>query len=164
MTSTNVLQRRTNRSGSIVSREVISRLSTLRETELEIVANGTAQERSHVMWVAACRRYSLIAEFAQEVVREKFLLMTPLLTLEDFDGFVRTKSLWHDELNNIAESTYKKLRQNVFRMLRDAALLSEAGHIVQPLLSTRVVEALAAPGGVDLRFFPLTDSEIESAT
>ena len=164
MSSTNVLQRRTTRSSSIVGREVISRLSTLGEIELEIVANGTAHERSHLMWVAACRRYSLIAEFAQEVVREKFLLMTPHLSLEDFDGFVRSKSLWHDELNVIAVSTYKKLRQNTFRMLRDAELLSEAGNVVQPLLSTRVVEALVGTGGSDLRLFPVTESEIERAT
>ena len=92
------------------------------------------------MWAAACRRYELIGEFAEEVLRERFLLLASTLEYEDFDGFVRAKALWHEELAAIKDSTLQKLRSNVFKMLREAELLSEAGHIVPAVLSERVVD------------------------
>ena len=44
------------------------------------------------MWAAACRRYELIGDFAEEVVRERFLLMTPTLGTEDFERFMAGKA------------------------------------------------------------------------
>jgi hypothetical protein len=87
--------------------------------------------------------------------------LTPELGFDDFDAFVRSKSLWHDELNGLKATTLRKLRQNVFRMLRDSELLSEGDRIVRVLLSTRLAESLARNGGDSLKYFPITDMEIE---
>lgn len=157
----NLLQQRTQQSKRIVSRDTVDRLSTLERELLELLMLGSAEERSQIMWVAACRRYELIADFAREVVREKYLLMTPVLAPEDFDSFARAKALWHDELNNIAASTYKKLRQNTFKMLREAELMSEAGRILPTTLTARVAGALAFSDRAAFTYFPVTDSEIE---
>ena len=81
------------------------------------------------MWAAACRRYDLIGEFAEEVLRERFLLLAPTLDYEDFDSFVRGKALWHEEVADLKDSTLQKLRSNVFRMLVEAGLLSDDGRI-----------------------------------
>jgi hypothetical protein len=43
-------------------------------------------------------------------------------------------------------------------MLQEAGLLSEDGHIIQAVLSTRVLDALAARTPSDLRFFPTNDT------
>ena len=75
-------------------------------------------ERGHLMWAAACRRYDLIGEFAEEVLRERFLLLTPTLDHDDFDSFIRSKALWHEELADLKDSTLRKLRSNVFRDAR----------------------------------------------
>ena len=157
----NLLQQRTEQSKRTFSREVLDRLSTLNRGELALLADASGQEGAHLMWVAACRRYELIGEFAREVIREKYLIMTPELGFDDFDDFVRSKSLWHDELNELKATTLRKLRQNVFRMLRDSELLSEGGRIVPILLSTRLAESFARDGGGSLKFFPITDIEIE---
>ena len=159
--ASNSLQQRTHKSRRTVSRETVDRLSTLNRELLEFLTFGAAEERGHIMWVAACRRYELVGEFAREVVREKYLVMTPSLTLEDFDSFVRSKALWHDELNTLAGSTLTKLRQNTFKMLRDAELVSQAGRILPTTLTSRVAGALAASDRSALTFFPVTDSEIE---
>ena len=106
------------------------------------------------MWVAACRRYELIGDFAGEVLRERFLLLTPTLGIDDFDRFITGKSLWHPELDELKPSTRTKLRQNVFRMLHEAGLYSEGGDIVSAVLSERVLEALAARTPSDIRFLP----------
>ncbi len=110
------------------------------------------------MWAAACRKYTLIADFAEEVVRERFLLMRPIVSGDDFDQFILGKSLWHPELGEIKPSTAKKLRQNVFRMLREAGLHSDSGDIIPAIMSARVVEALSDRAPSDIRFFPTTTS------
>jgi Putative inner membrane protein (DUF1819) len=159
----NLLQARTVASGRRVAREVAQRLAALKDDEIELLLEATATERAHLLWVAACRHYDFIGDFAEEVVRERFLLLTPTLNYGDFDSFVRGKVLWHEELAELKDSTLRKLRANLFRMLQEAGLLSEGGHIIQAVLSTRVVDALAARMPTDLRFFPTNDDAIPRA-
>lgn len=153
--SGNLLQSRTYRTGVRLVRETVKRLSTLSDGDIELLVEATASERAHLMWVAACRHYALIGEFAEEVLRERYLTMASTLRYEDFDSFVRTKALWHEELVTIKESTLQKLRSNVFRMLQEAELLSPAGHILPVVLSERAVVRLSARKPSDLRFFPI---------
>ena len=122
----------------------MQRLAVLTDDEIELLIDATTTERGHLLWAAACRRYDLIGEFAEEVLRERFLLLTPTLDHDDFDSFVRGKALWHEELAELKESTLRKLRANVFRMLREAGLLSDDGHILQAVLSHRVAECARA--------------------
>lgn len=83
--------------------------------------------------------------------------MTPTLVPDDFDAFVRAKSLWHEELTELADSTLQKLRTNLFLMLREAGVVTESGDIVQSVLSQRVAGVLAARTPSDIRFFPTHD-------
>ena len=152
----NLLQARTTSSSVRVTRETIQRLGVLDEAELELLAKSSLTERCHLMWAAACRRYDLIGDFAEEVVRERFLLMTPTLDTDDFARFMTGKSLWHTELDELKPSTRAKLRQNAFRMLHEAGLLGEHGDIIPAVLSERIHETLAARSPSDIRFFPTT--------
>jgi hypothetical protein len=151
----NLLQARTHRTGVRLVRETVKRLSVLTDQEVELMDELTAPERGHLMWVSACRRYGLIGEFAEEVVRERFLLLASTLRYVDFDAFVRSKALWHDELATIKDSTMQKLRSNVFKMLVEAELLSESGHIIPAVLSERLVDLLSERAPSDVRFFPM---------
>ncbi|MEQ7008504.1 DUF1819 family protein [Actinopolymorpha sp. B17G11] len=154
----NLMQARTVASGRRLAREVVQRLAALTNDEIRLLVDATATERSHLLWVAACRHYNLIGEFAEEVVRERFLLLAATLGYEDFDSFLRGKALWHDELANLKDSTLRRLRSNIFRMLVEAGLLSEDYCILQAVLSTRVSDALSARTPSDIRFFPTGDS------
>lgn len=150
----NLLQSRTVATRQRRAREVAQRLAVLTDAELELLVDSTTSERGHLLWAAACRRYDLIAEFAEEVLRERFLLMTPALDHSHFDSFLRNKALWHDEVAALKESTVAKLRSNVFRMLIEAGLLSEGGNIIPAVLSARVSEMLSTRKPSDIRFFP----------
>ena len=79
-------------------------------------------------------------------MRERYLLLTATLSYEDFDSFVRRKAVWHEELAELKESTLQRLRSNLFRMLHEAALLTDEGYILQAVLSQRVASALSAQG------------------
>lgn len=150
----NLLQSRTRSSGFRLAREVAQRLSVLTDAEIELLIDATPSERGHLMWAAACRRYDLIGEFAEEVLRERFLILASTLGYDDFDSFIRGKALWHEEVADLKDSTMSKLRSTVFRMLVEAGLLAIDGHIVQAVLSTRVADALVARKPSDIRFFP----------
>lgn len=149
----NLLQARTTNSAVRLTHEVIQRLSVLDAAELAIVVDGSLSERGQILWVAACRRYTFIGEFAEEVVRERFLLLTPLLGYTEFDSFVSRKALWHPELQELAASTRKKLRATMFRLLKEAGLLAD-GEIVPAILSDRVYGVLDRSVPSDVRFFP----------
>ncbi|MGU3435048.1 DUF1819 family protein [Actinomycetes bacterium M1A6_2h] len=150
----NLLQARTVASGQRLAREIVQRLSVLSDPELDLLVETTTSEGGHLLWVAACRRYPLIGEFAEDVVRERFLLLKPTLAHGDFDGFIRAKALWHEEVAELKDSTLRKLRSNMFRMLVEAGLLTQGGLIVPAVLSSRVYAVLSARTPSDVRFFP----------
>lgn len=156
--SENLLQARTASSGFRLAREIAQRLAVLTDSELELLRDASPSERGHLMWVAACRRYAFIGDFAEDVVRERFLLLTPNLGYDDFDSFVRGKALWHPELVEVKVSTLQKLRSTVFRMLAEAGLLV-SGEIVNAALSERVRDALEAQLPSDLRYLSVRDSK-----
>ncbi|MGW6729524.1 DUF1819 family protein [Nocardia sp. NPDC055029] len=159
----NLLQARTHSTGVRLVRETVQRLSAFTGDEVELLVDTTASERTHLLWAAACRRYELIGEFAEEVLRERYLTLASTLGYEDFDSFVRTKALWHEELATIKESTLQRLRSNVFKMLQEAELLSNTGHIIPAVLSERVVVTLSARTPNNMRFFPTKQTEREGA-
>jgi hypothetical protein len=154
----NLLQARTHSTGVRRVRETVKRLSVLSDIEVESLTEITASERAHLMWAAACRRYNLIGEFAEEVLRERFLTLAGTVTYKDYDSFYRAKAMWHDELDEVTELSYKKLRQVLFKMMTEAGLLTMQGGIEPALLSARVVEFLTERTPSEIRFFPTREA------
>jgi hypothetical protein len=148
----NLLQARTASSAKRLARELVQRLEELTASELALLIDATADERAQLMWVAACRRYRLIGEFAEEVLRERFLLMAPDLTPAHFEAFLRGKALWHPELAELEGSTLRKLRTTLFLMMREADFITAEGLIVPTVLSIRVRDELKRDPG-NFRFF-----------
>jgi hypothetical protein len=158
--SDNLLQVRTASAALRISKEIVSRLELLTISELECIVDGSIRERSYLLWSATCRRYDFLRDFAVEVLREYFVTLRQELHLKDFDAFFNGKALWHEELDNTAPSTQNKLRQNLFRMLREADLIS-AQHVIQPaMLTPRIASLLAKHGREAFLIFPLSDTDI----
>ncbi|MCR2784130.1 MULTISPECIES: DUF1819 family protein [unclassified Microbacterium] len=156
--SDNLLQSRAARSATRMGGELIQRLQELTDSEIALLAVVTGEERAHLMWVATCRRYSLIGEFAEEVLRERFLQLAADVLPEHFDSFIRGKALWHEELSEVTPKTLQKLRSTVFLLMRDAGLTDNDFRIVPTVLSTRVHDELAKRTPNDVRFFPTREA------
>lgn len=157
----NLLQVRTAAAATRISKEVTARLEMLNVEEVEALVELGMRDQAYLLWVAVCRRYTFIRQFATEVLREHHLSLRRELSLGDYDNFYNSKALWHSELDDLTPSTQKKLRQNLFRMLREADLISEQ-HAIQPaLLSPFVAELLARNCVGDLMVFPISDAEIQ---
>lgn len=152
--SQNLLQSRTLGTRNRVWNEVSSRLRLLNQRELDLLANGTPQEQGYLLWVAVCRRYALIRDFAIEVVRERHLALASHLRPEDFDRFFNQKADWHPELERMATDTRRRLRPMLFKMMRQAGLLTPDDRIIPTALSPRLVAAVSETSRDDLAVFP----------
>ena len=154
-------QGRTATAATRISKELIARLELLDFEELEVLIESNLRDRAYLLWVAACRRYTFVRDFAKEVLRENFLVLRRQLSVADYEAFVSGKALWHDELDELAPSTQRKLRQNLFRMLREAELVCEQ-LLIQPTVLTPQLARLLARRGIDeLLVFPASDQEIK---
>lgn len=159
--SENLLQARTQNTLERVCQEVISRLKTLAPLEIEFLIKSSSQEQGYLLWAAVCRRYKFIADFAVEIIRERFISLKADLNHADFDSFFNRKSEWHSELDQITSTTRSKLRQVLFKMLREAELLTADNKINAAMLSPRLVEVILLNNPQELLIFPIFESDLK---
>ncbi|OZG57428.1 hypothetical protein BMYO_1925 [Bifidobacterium myosotis] len=155
----NVLSIRTQSANARVVSEVLKRLSALTEEEIRFLAdaNTSASDRQVLMWVAMCRYYALIGEFATEVVRDHYLMGLPTVTREDYDRFIQGKAMWHEELEELSPATSNKLRSNVFKAMSEAGLVERRSDTLLPSLLGRSVAGILESRPESFRFFPMSE-------
>ena len=151
----NTVQARAYRSGVRLTREAIRRLAVLSDNELALLIDASTTERDQLMWAAACRAYPFVGDFAEQVLRERFLLLTATLTTGHLEAFIRSQSVWHPELADLTDQMARGVRQTVFRMMREADLVTKNGVIVPAILTPRLLKSLEARNPSDVRFFPV---------
>lgn len=159
--SENLLQSRTLSALKRLCREVFPRLKTLSLGEIEFLVEGRYQEQAYLLWIAVCRRYRFIAEFAVEVLRERFITLKADLSPEDFDSFFNRKAEWHSELEEISQATRIRLRQVLFKMLREADLLTP-NNIINAAMPTPGFLSLISKGDPrEVLYFPIFESDLK---
>lgn len=135
-------------------REIVNRLRWLSDDELGVLVESERSEQAALLWLAACRAYRFIREFAVEVLNERFLSLRTDLTYDDFDTFLAAKAEWSPKLATLSSTTKAKLRAVLFRLMREAEILSPDDRILGSILSRRVLGLINAGQPDDLRFFP----------
>lgn len=135
-------------------REITHRLRRLDAEELELLLDGDRHDQQALLWLATCRAYRFIGEFAEEVLCDRFATFRTDLSYDDFDAFFARKADQSRKLAEISEGTRAKLRAVLFRLMREAGLLSPDGRIVGSLLSIRVKELIDRNGAGEIRYFP----------
>ena len=157
--SDNLLQARTLNTSKRVCNEIVSRLKKLDPGQIDLLVHGGPQEQGYLLWIAVCRRYRFIADFAVEIVRERYLSLQNDLPYEEFDSFFNKKSEWHPEMENIRPSTRQKLRQVLFKILREADLLTAENTLNAAMLSPRLLEVIAPDRRDSIAFFPVFETD-----
>ena len=135
-------------------REIVNRLKWLSADELALLVDGQRSEQAALLWLAICRAYRFIGEFAVEVLNERFLSFRLDLTYDDFDTFLAAKEEWSPKLASLSSSTRTKLRAVLFRLMREAEILSPDDRILGAMLSPRVLTMIHSGNAEELRFFP----------
>jgi hypothetical protein len=160
--SENILQTRTESSAKRRAREICFRLELLAKDQLQLLISGSRQEQQYLLWIAVCKSYSFIRDFMIEIVREKFLRMDLHLQAADYEIFFEDKAEWHEELERLSDSTKAKLRQVLFKTMREAEIISREDMIIPCLLTEQLTKVLAADNPSWFAVLPVSDMDINS--
>jgi len=158
--SNNLLQSRTLSTAKRNFREVASRLKYLTADELLFFANTNLHDQGYILWIAVCRRYIFISEFAAEVLRERYISLKSDLNYDEFDYFFHRKSELNPELDHISSKTRTKLRQVLFKILRESDLLTANNIIHAALLSPGLLDLISHSHNQDALYFPVFESDL----
>ncbi|QDS92479.1 hypothetical protein FF011L_12220 [Roseimaritima multifibrata] len=151
----NLLQSRTVSTTQRKLREVRKRLEHLTAREMALLASGSRLDQKLLLWLACCLRYQALADFAREVLRAKYLQLDLFIAAADVSCFLDAKSAWHDEIENLADSTRTKLQSVMMRMLRESEMVTADGIILPPLMSQEVQSVILEDSRDHFQFFPV---------
>lgn len=136
-------------------REVYDRIGYLSDAERQYLsADADRAEQQAMIWLAICRTYRFVHEFAVEVINERYQSWRLDLGHEVFDRFLTEKAECDPSLAELSLSTCAKLRQVLFRILRESGLRSVEGRIQPIWLSGRMKRLIEESNPADLRIFP----------
>lgn len=136
-------------------REIKNRLICLTDDEIDYLCDeADRQDQASILWLATCRAYRLVREFAVEVIREQYLSYQLDLTLESFDRLFEAKAEWDEDLASLSESTISKVRQILFRMMREAMIISDDRKILTSYISPALRNVILRNNPADLAIYP----------
>jgi hypothetical protein len=136
-------------------REVFDRVGHLTNAERTyLVDEADRLEQQALMWLAVCRTYRFVREFAVEVVADRYQSWRFDLGLEVFDRFLAEKAESDQGLAKLSPSTSAKIRQVLFRIMRESGLLGDEGKIQPVWLSARIKALIEETDPADLLIFP----------
>lgn len=136
-------------------REAYDRIGHLSDFERHYVsAEADRAEQQAMIWLAICRTYRFVYEFAVEVISERYQSWRLDLGHEVFDRFLAEKAERDPSLAELSSSTCAKLRQVLFRILRETGSISIDGTIQPIWLSGRMKRLIEENNPADLRIFP----------
>jgi hypothetical protein len=151
----NILGTRTISSAKRLYRELKMRLQRLSNKALSYLANeATDEEQSQILWYSICETYPFIRDFAVEVLHENISALKFSVNKEDYDRFFNKKAQWHSELDSLSESSEQKIRQVIFRMLREAGFTDKEGNLYTANISKCVLVALDTEVSILTEIFP----------
>lgn len=158
----NVLAIRTDSANRRVVAETTRRLSALTVGELAYLAGpySSISDRETLMWIAMCRYYAIVGEFASEVLKKHYLTGNTHLDFEDYGRFIADKATWHPELENISEGTAKKLRSNLFKAMREAQLFDKNSDTVLSFLPSPSLADILRKRADSFGYLPMRESSL----
>ncbi len=166
MPDPNAIMRRSNsRTNKREFRELIKRYRLLTEEQRKLMLEADVNAQKQLAMLGICKAYSFIRDFIIEIVREKFLALDFQLTNGDFQSFYNAKTELHPELEDFSESTIKKARQVIWRILEQAAIINNTKDrtILPQFVSQRVTQEISKENPTLLKIFLMSDLEIKAA-
>ena len=148
----NILQTNTLSSAKRIFRETSLRLKSLSHQEQEFFIRSNYLDQSILIWIAICRTYKFIGDFASTIIIEKFNSYQLEMEYSDFNYFFENQQFFHEELRTLKDSTRKKLRQVIFRIMKDLNIISKNKEIT-PLLPSIELKEVTKSTRKDLKLF-----------
>lgn len=128
-----------------LTRELTHRLRRLDDAELALLCTGDRAEQEALLWLAICRTYRFVGEWACELLADRAQTYQVQIGHPDFDRFWREKEEIAPELAALTTSTRAKLRAVLFRLMRETGITDATARLTGAAVPPRVGERLA-PG------------------
>jgi hypothetical protein len=143
--------------------EIKKRLSSLSEEQLYLLINGSYDDSKAMILLSLIKVYTFLNDFIVEVLRNKYLQFDTNISENDYFKFVHSKSISHNELNEITEVTAKKVKQVIFKLLEQVGLVTQTknGIILKPILSHAAVDVIINENPIQLSAFLYSNEEIK---
>jgi hypothetical protein len=133
-----LISARTDSAAKRVVLEILSRLAFLSVDGLDLVANGNSDEARQTLWIACCRRYPIIRNFAESVLVEASRSAGVLIDARTVEVFFLNEEISHSELASASVGTKYKLRQVLKLMLHQVGLINDTGLLIRGLAQPKV--------------------------
>ena len=144
-------------------REIRQRLELLNPDQLDILIHGDLISQKQIAFLALCKHYAFIRDFVIEVIRDKMLLFDYRINESDFNSFIKNKMNQHPEIEEFSDSTMKKAKQVMFRILEQAGIINNTkDKLIQPqLLQPNVIKVILEDDRNLLKIFMISDRDIK---
>ncbi len=144
------------------NQEFRKRLDTLTPSQIDALLEADSILQRQIAYLSVCKAYDFIHEFVVEVLREKMIIMDHQLTEGEYLSFFRRKMIDHPELEELTDTTEKKVKQLVFRILAEAGIIDSAkSKVLQyQILEPQLIRLIREDSPKWFEVFLLNDFEI----
>jgi hypothetical protein len=160
----NVIMLRTNsRTNKREFQELIKRYKLLTENQKAVLSQTDVTGQRQIAMLGICKAYPFIQDFIIEVVRDKYLSLDFQLTDGDYQTFINRKLHLHPELEGFSDSTEKKARQVVWKILEESGIINNTNerHILPQFVDRKVINAILSDDVNLLKIFLMTERDIK---
>ena len=163
--SENLLQKSTSVTAKREFGEIKNRLMTLTSDQLRAFTTANLTELKYLAFLSCIKYYRLLNDFMTEVVRTKIQMFDYQILESDWANFIESKKQHIDKIGHSSESTLKKIRQVIFKMLADTGIIDDIKmKIIQPPLLDRAFTTLVCLDNPNLlAAFLMSDTDIRKA-
>jgi hypothetical protein len=146
------------------NREFLKRIGKLTDSQVALLDEGELVSQKQMAFLAVCKTYGFLRDFVVEVLREKYLLFDYEFNDGEFISFWRRKIDLHPDMEDLTETTQKKIRQVSYKILEQAGIIENVkSKIIQPqLLDNKVTSALVTDDPNWLKIFLISDMDIKT--
>jgi hypothetical protein len=158
----NILQKGTLSTRKREFIELKKRVEALSSEELNYFEDASSADIKYLVLLSCFKSYQFIFDFAAETIRNKLLLFDYQILNSDYESFFESKALLHENLNTISESTQKKIKQVVFKILEQSDIIDSVKNknIQKPYLSEELLKLIIKDNPKYLRAYLYSDNEI----
>ena len=152
-----------NRTTDREFREIKHRLEKLTPEQIEVIVHGDLISQRQIAFLGVCKHYDFIRDFTVDVIRDKALVFNYQIHESDYNGFINGRVDIHPELEAFSETTLKKAKQVMFRILEQAGIINNAVEkIIQPqILQAKVIKSILVDDPQWLKVFLMPDNDIK---
>jgi len=120
----NILQKRSPLSARRQANLIRKRLLTMTPELWKMIIEGTSEVATQAVLAATVKDSRLLGDFMQKTVHEKWQMFEKKLSLTDFNNYFDTCSQIDPSILKWSDSTKKKVREVIIRILSESGYLS----------------------------------------